>query len=66
MPKLKTHKGLAKRVKVSKRGKIKRRYAGKSHLNSSLSPKRRRQLRRVAQVSAGFQKRIKRALGHAG
>ena len=65
MPKLKTNKALAKRVKVTKSGKIKRRHAGKSHLNSSLSPKRRRQLRRSAKVHSGFEKRIKRALGHA-
>jgi len=65
MPKLKTNKALAKRVKVSKTGKIVRSHSGKSHLNSSLSPKRRRQLRRKAQIAAGFRKRIKRALGPA-
>lgn len=65
MPKLKTNKALAKRVKVSKNGKIMRTRSGKSHLNSSLSPKRRRQLRRKGQVAAGFCKRIKRALGPA-
>jgi len=66
MSKLKTNKALTKRLKVSKNGKVKRSYAGKSHLNSGLSPKRRRQLRRDAGVGAGFEKRIKRALGHAG
>lgn len=65
MPKLKTNKALAKRVRVSKTGKILRKHSGKSHLNSSLSPKRRRQLRKTAQVAAGFRKRIKRALGTA-
>ncbi len=65
MPKLKTNKALVKRVKVTKNGKILRPHPGKSHLNSSLSPKRRRQLRRKAQVAAGFVKRIKRALGMA-
>ncbi|MCD6404598.1 MAG: 50S ribosomal protein L35 [Planctomycetes bacterium] len=66
MNKMKTHKGLAKRVKISKNGKVKRSYAGKSHLNSGLSPKRRRSLRRKAQAAAGFKKRIKRALGNSG
>ncbi len=66
MNKLKTNKALAKRMKVSKNGKIKRSYAGKSHLNSGLSPKRRRNLRRKGLVAAGFKKRIKRALGHSG
>lgn len=65
MGKLKTNKALAKRIKATKTGKLLRTKAGKSHLNSSLSPKRRRQLRRKGQVAAGFQKRIKRALGSA-
>jgi large subunit ribosomal protein L35 len=65
MPKMKTNKALTKRIKVSKGGKILRHHAGKSHLNSALSPKRRRQLRRSAQIAAGFRKRIKRALGAA-
>lgn len=63
MPKMKTHKALAKRVRVTKNGKILRPHAGKSHLNSALSPKRRRHLRRKGQVAAGFAKAIKRALG---
>lgn len=64
--KLKTNKALTKRIKVSKNGKLIRPHAGKSHLNSGLSPKRRRKLRRKNQVAAGFQKRIRRALGHHG
>lgn len=64
--KLKTNKALTKRFKISKNGKIKRCFAGKSHLNSGLSPKRRRKLRRDATVGKGFEKRLKRALGHAG
>ncbi len=63
--KLKTNKALTKRLKVTKNGKIKRRHGGKSHLNSGLSPKRRRKLRRGTTVSKGFEKRFKRALGHA-
>jgi len=63
MPKLKTCKALRKRVRVSKKGKILRSHAGKSHLNSGLSPKRRRQLRRKALIAAGFRRRMKRALG---
>lgn len=37
MPKSKTHKGLAKRIKITAGGKIKHRKTGKSHLNSSFS-----------------------------
>jgi len=44
MPKQKTHKGLAKRVKVTAKGKIKHRHAGCGHLMSSKNAKRRRRL----------------------
>ena len=51
MPKLKTHKGSKKRFRVSATGKLKRAQAGKKHLNSHKSGKRKRQLRgRVAEV----------------
>ena len=52
MPKQKTHKGLAKRVKVTARGKIKHRRAGASHLMSGKSAKRRRRIRRPAVVGS--------------
>ena len=51
MPKMKTHKGSRKRFKVSATGKLKRTQAGKKHLNSHKSGKRKRQLRgKVAEV----------------
>lgn len=46
MAKRKTHKGVAKRFKVTGRGRVLFRRAGKSHLLSSKSPKRRRDLGR--------------------
>ena len=45
MPKEKTHKGLAKRVKVTAKRKVKRHKAGKGHLLSSKNAKQRRHLR---------------------
>lgn len=51
MPKMKTHKGLAKRLKVTATGKLKHRKAGKSHLMGSKSPKRRRHLRQPEVLS---------------
>jgi large subunit ribosomal protein L35 len=48
MPKQKTHKGLAKRVKVTARGKITFKRAGSGHLMSSKNAKRRRRLRSTA------------------
>jgi large subunit ribosomal protein L35 len=51
MPKMKTHKASRKRFRVSAKGKLMRSQAGKKHLNSPKSAKRKRQLRgRVAEV----------------
>lgn len=46
MPKLKSHKGLAKRVKITGRGKVSHRRSGSSHLNSGKSGKETRTLRK--------------------
>ena len=59
MPKQKTHKALAKRIKVSARGKIIRTRAFRSHLMSSRSAKRRRQLRRKPLVLGTLAKEIR-------
>jgi large subunit ribosomal protein L35 len=45
MPKMKTHKGSRKRFRITASGKLKRRQAGKKHLNSPKTGKRKRQLR---------------------
>lgn len=45
MPKQKTHKASKKRFKVTASGKLKRVQAGKKHLNSHKSGKRKRHLR---------------------
>ena len=45
MPKMKTHKGSKKRFRVSANGKLKRSQAGKKHLLSHKTGKRKRQLR---------------------
>ena len=45
MPKMKTHKGAKKRFRISANGKLKRSQAGKKHLNSHKTGKRKRQLR---------------------
>jgi large subunit ribosomal protein L35 len=45
MPKTKTHKGSRKRFRVSANGKLKRSQAGKKHLNSTKTGKRKRHLR---------------------
>jgi large subunit ribosomal protein L35 len=59
MPKTKTHKGSRKRFKVSATGKLKRNQAGKKHLNSHKSGKRKRHLRgKIAEVGTVAQKYI--------
>jgi len=46
MPKLKTKKGVAKRMRLTKNKKIKYSPCGKSHLLTSKEPERLRKLRR--------------------
>lgn len=63
MPKQKTHKGLAKRVKVTARGKIKLHKAGASHLMSTKNAKRRRRIRKAGGVSSNtFTRKMREAL----
>ncbi|MDN3515325.1 MAG: 50S ribosomal protein L35 [Candidatus Brocadia sp.] len=62
MPKLKTHKGLKKRIKITAKGKVKRPKAGKGHLLSGKSGRRREHLRKKTGVSPAFNKIMKRAL----
>ena len=48
MPKIKTHRGAAKRFNVTKSGKIKRGKAYKSHILTKKTTKRTRHLRATA------------------
>ena len=50
MPKIKTHRGAAKRFRVTKSGLIKRGKAYKSHILNKKSTKRKRLLRKAAYV----------------
>ncbi len=45
MPKMKTHKSSRKRFRITASGKLKRSQAGKKHLNSHKSAKRKMHLR---------------------
>ena len=62
MPKMKTHKGAAKRFKKTSKGKVRRRKANKKHILEKKSPKRKRQARRPAIVAKGDEKNIKKML----
>ena len=63
--KMKPHKGLKKRVKVTATGKILRRKAGKGHLMSSKSGTRRRRLGKAGKIAGADEKRVNRLLGNA-
>jgi large subunit ribosomal protein L35 len=65
MPKLKTKKSLVKRVKVTKKKKVLRLKAGRRHLLSGKSRKRKRNLRKKGLVSKGERKLIKKALPYS-
>ncbi|MFZ2276069.1 MAG: 50S ribosomal protein L35 [Candidatus Nanogingivalis sp.] len=63
MPKMKTHKGTAKRVKLTKSGKVLRQRAFKNHMLSKKSKSRKRRINTSAEVTGSIAKNIKRALG---
>ena len=61
MPKLKTHKGAAKRFRITATGKIKRGHAYARHILTSKTPKRKRYLDvdvMVAEADEGLVRRM--------
>ncbi|HHW79985.1 MAG TPA: 50S ribosomal protein L35 [Acholeplasmataceae bacterium] len=64
MPKMKTHSGLKKRIKVTGTGKLKRGHAYKNHLAQSKTTKQNRQLRGQTDVHPSDEKRIKRLISN--
>ena len=63
MPKMKTNKAVAKRIKVTARGKLMRHRAGAGHLKSRKSPSRIRRFRTTKCLSKGFAKQARKMLG---
>ena len=63
MPKLKTHKGIAKRIKVSATGKLLRRKAHRNHLFSGKQASTKRTYVKEYQVSDGDFANVKKMLG---
>lgn len=59
MPKQKTHRGFAKRVKKTATGKLKRFKAYHSHLLSGKSPKAKRRLSRPDTIHPADLRRVK-------
>ena len=63
MPKMKTHKGAAKRFSLTGTGKVKRNKAFKSHILTKKTSKRKRRLRQSTTMTVrGEEKNIKRLL----
>lgn len=59
MAKQKTHKALASRIKITRTGKVLKRYAGQDHFNSRDSGKISRKKRRDTTLSSTHRKAIK-------
>ncbi len=65
MPKLKTRKSVAKRIKITKKGKVLKKRAGQDHFNARESGKVKRNKRRPKNVSKTITKNLKRQLPYA-
>ncbi len=63
MPKNKTHRGTAKRVKLSATGKLLRQRAGRRHLLEKKSSRITRRLDGVVEVAPQDKKRVRKLLG---
>ena len=63
MPKLKTHKGTAKRIKMTSTGKLTRRRAFGGHMLAKKSKRRKRAINQPATITGSMAKNAKRALG---
>ena len=64
MPKMKTHRGAAKRFKVTGTGKLRRRHAYLNHILEKKPSTRTRRLGREADVAPGDTRSVRRMLGH--
>lgn len=63
MPKIRTHKSTAKRVKKRGSGTLKRRNAYATHLLGTKSTKRKRGFRRSEPIASANQENVRRSLG---
>ena len=63
MPKMKTHRGSAKRFRVTGSGKIMRAKGYKSHILTKKSPKRKRNFRKETVIADADRRVIPRNLG---
>ncbi len=59
MPKQKTHRGAAKRFRLTAGGKVRRAHSMKNHILTKKSQKRKRNLRKSTNVAGAFANSIK-------
>jgi len=64
--KLKPNKAIAKRFRVTKKGKLKRNHAYTSHLRSGRSGAKKRKLGRPAILFEGLARNMRRLMGVSG
>ncbi len=60
---MKTDRGAAKRIKVTGRGRLRRRRAFRSHLLEKKASKRTRRLQRPDEVAKADRRQVRRQLG---
>jgi large subunit ribosomal protein L35 len=63
MPKLKTNRGARKRFRVTGTGKLRRSHAGRNHILTKKTTKRKRGLRSPGLVDAADSRRVRRMIG---
>ena len=63
MPKLKTHKGTAKRIKQTKTGKVMRANAASHHMMTHHTKRNNRSKRAPSEITGKIKNNIKRAVG---
>ncbi|MFE0023186.1 50S ribosomal protein L35 [Amycolatopsis sp. NPDC059021] len=63
MPKMKTHSGTSKRIRVTGSGKLRRQKAGRRHLLEKKSSRLTRRLEGTTEVAKNDVGRVKRLLG---
>lgn len=63
MPKLKTHKGTSKRIKITGTGKLTRSRAFGNHMLAKKSKSRKRAIKTTAVIRGAMIQNVKRALG---
>ncbi len=63
MPKMKSHRGAAKRFRITGGGKVMRRNSMANHILTKKTTKRKRRLRQPSEVQGKFARLVKQIVG---